>query len=85
MPSVNQMGAEAKRLGAGRLMVLTDPGVAKAGLLDPVKTDSVSVTGAAMIIGGGLAGITAALSLADQGFQVHIVEREKDLGGLVAG
>lgn len=33
---VRQLGTEAKRLGAGRVMLLTDPGVAKAGLLDPV-------------------------------------------------
>ncbi len=34
--TVRQVGAEARRLGAGRVMLLTDPGVAKAGLLDPV-------------------------------------------------
>ena len=34
--TVGQVGIEAKRLGAGKVMLLTDPGVAKAGLLDPV-------------------------------------------------
>jgi alcohol dehydrogenase class IV len=34
--TVRQVGAEAKRLGGGKVMVLTDPGVGKAGLLDPV-------------------------------------------------
>jgi heterodisulfide reductase subunit A len=34
-----------------------------------------------MVIGGGLAGMTAALSLADQGFDVHLVEKEPELGG----
>ncbi len=56
--------------------------IAKARLLQPVKTDSVSVTPAAMVIGGGVAGMTAALSLADQGFDVHIVEQQAELGGL---
>jgi heterodisulfide reductase subunit A len=59
--------------------------IAKAGLLQEVKSESVPVTHAAMIIGGGLAGMTAALSLAEQGFSVHIVENEARLGGLAAG
>ncbi|OIN96884.1 MAG: 4Fe-4S ferredoxin, partial [Deltaproteobacteria bacterium CG1_02_45_11] len=57
--------------------------VAKARLLEPVETDSVDVTPGAMIIGGGVAGMTTALSLGDQGFDVHIVEKENALGGLV--
>jgi len=57
--------------------------IAKVRLLEPLKTDTVGVTPAAMIIGGGIAGMTAALSLADQGFQVFLVEREKELGGLL--
>lgn len=57
--------------------------VAKAKLLEPVETDSVDVTPGAMIIGGGVAGMTTALSLGDQGFDVHIVEKEGKLGGLV--
>jgi heterodisulfide reductase subunit A len=59
--------------------------IAKARLLQEVKSESVPVTHSAMIIGGGIAGMTAALSLAEQGFEVHIVEKEKRLGGLAAG
>ncbi|WP_373499233.1 FAD-dependent oxidoreductase [Desulfococcus sp.] len=59
--------------------------VAKARLLQPVQTDSVSVIPGAMVIGGGIAGMTAALALGDQGFDVHIVEKEEHLGGLAAG
>ncbi len=59
--------------------------VAKARKLDPVETDSVSVVPGAMVIGGGIAGMTAALALGDQGFDVHIVEKEDRLGGLAAG
>ncbi len=59
--------------------------IAKASLLQEVKSESVPVTPAAMIIGGGIAGMTAALSLAEQGFSVHIVEKEAHLGGLAAG
>ena len=57
--------------------------LAKANLLEPISTDSVDVTPGAMIIGGGVAGMTTALSLGDQGFDVHIVEKEEEPGGLV--
>ncbi|MEM0111319.1 MAG: CoB--CoM heterodisulfide reductase iron-sulfur subunit A family protein [Candidatus Bathyarchaeia archaeon] len=55
--------------------------VAKARLLKPLKNPTVNVTPVALIIGGGVAGMTAALELANQGFEVHLVEREKELGG----
>jgi heterodisulfide reductase subunit A len=57
--------------------------LAKANLLEPIYTDSVDVTPGAMIIGGGVAGMTTALSLGDQGFDVHIVEKEEEPGGVV--
>jgi len=57
--------------------------IAKARLLEPLRTDTVGVIPAAMVIGGGIAGMTAALSLADQGFHVSLIEREKELGGLL--
>ena len=56
--------------------------VAKARLLEPIATESVDVTPAAMVIGGGVAGMTAALSLGQMGYDVHLVEREGELGGL---
>jgi heterodisulfide reductase subunit A len=56
--------------------------LAKVKLLQPVKTDSVKVTPAALVLGGGIGGITAALALAEQGIHVHLVEKEKVLGGL---
>ncbi|MCJ7662095.1 MAG: 4Fe-4S binding protein, partial [Anaerolineales bacterium] len=55
--------------------------VARACQLEPLKTSTVPVNHSALIIGGGAAGMTAALTLADQGFPVHIVEREDKLGG----
>ena len=56
--------------------------VAKSRLQEPLKTETVGVTPACLVIGGGIAGMTSALALADQGFQVHIIERETELGGL---
>jgi len=55
--------------------------VAKANRISPLAENSVSVTPRALIIGGGLAGMTAALSLARQGFSSHLVEKEDQLGG----
>jgi heterodisulfide reductase subunit A len=57
--------------------------IAKVKLLQPIKTETVGVTPACLVVGGGVAGMTTALSIADQGFDVHIVEREKELGGLL--
>ena len=55
--------------------------IAKAEFLKPLKPGQLSVNHSVLIIGGGLAGITAALSLADQGFPSIIVEKESELGG----
>jgi heterodisulfide reductase subunit A2 len=55
--------------------------VAKARLLEPLKKSKLGVLHSAVVIGGGLAGMTAALDIADQGYPVHIVEKEKYLGG----
>jgi heterodisulfide reductase subunit A len=55
--------------------------VAKAKLLKPLKKPVINVTPVGLIIGGGVSGMTAALELARQGFEVHVVERENELGG----
>ncbi len=58
-------------------------GVAKARLLEPLDEQEVSVEPVALIIGGGMIGMTAALNLANRGFEVKLVEREPELGGLL--
>ncbi len=55
--------------------------VARAARLQPLYTTPMPTEKAALVIGGGAAGMTAALSLAQQRFPVHIVERSADLGG----
>ncbi len=55
--------------------------VAKAEYLKPLKRGQLGVNKVSLIIGGGLAGITVALALAEQGFESHIVEKEDELGG----
>jgi len=55
--------------------------VAKARLLEPLSRRLVKVNKSALVIGGGLAGMTAALSIANEGFDAYIVEKENELGG----
>jgi heterodisulfide reductase subunit A len=55
--------------------------VAKAALLQPLESTRIEVEGSAVVIGGGIAGMTAALELAKNGFPVHLIEREARLGG----
>lgn len=54
---------------------------ARAAQLEPLHKVELSLENAALVIGGGAAGMSAALSLADQGFPVHLVERTARLGG----
>jgi heterodisulfide reductase subunit A len=55
--------------------------VAKSRLLEPIPAMKIDVNQTAMVIGGGISGMTAALSLADQGFDTILVERSDRLGG----
>jgi len=63
---------------------LVRSGVARARYLEPQIESVVPVTKAALIIGGGITGIQAALDLADGGHQVYLVEKEATLGGIMA-
>jgi heterodisulfide reductase subunit A len=58
--------------------------VARVALLEPLEAREVEVTPGALIIGGGLAGMVAALDIADAGFPVTVVEQSDHLGGRVA-
>ena len=55
--------------------------VAKAVLLQPLEEVSLSITPSALVIGGGVSGMTAALELANQGYPCHLVEQSDLLGG----
>jgi heterodisulfide reductase subunit A len=55
--------------------------VGRTARLMPLQQELVPVHNAALVIGGGAAGMTAALALADQGFPVHLVEKDSQLGG----
>jgi heterodisulfide reductase subunit A-like polyferredoxin len=55
--------------------------VANAKLLKPLYKTKIPVTQSGLVIGGGLAGMTAALDLAAQGFETHLVEKTNVMGG----
>ncbi len=58
--------------------------VAKAALLEPATEMEVPIIKKALVVGGGVAGIQAALDLADTGYKVYLVEKEPSIGGRMA-
>jgi heterodisulfide reductase subunit A len=58
--------------------------VARTKWLYPQDEEQISVTDAALVIGGGVAGMQAALDLADAGHQVYLVEKKPSIGGIMA-
>jgi len=57
--------------------------VARACHLEPLQEFDLPVNKAALVVGGGVAGMNCALSIANQGHEVHLVEKAKELGGIV--
>ena len=55
--------------------------VAKARLIEPLKRLPLEVTPRGLVIGGGVSGMTSALRLAEEGYEVYLVEKERELGG----
>jgi len=63
---------------------LTAAAISKARFLAPLEMIKVPVTKRALVIGGGVAGISTALDLADQGIETILVEKEPTIGGVMA-
>jgi heterodisulfide reductase subunit A len=63
---------------------LTAAAVAKAAFLTPLDMITVPVTKRAMVIGGGVSGISAALDLGDQGIETILVEKQPTIGGVMS-
>jgi heterodisulfide reductase subunit A len=70
-----------KRLLLRNVLSALEMGIAKLKWVDPSSTITIPVVQRALVIGGGIAGMTAALAIADHGFQVHLVEQAEQLGG----
>lgn len=56
--------------------------VARTANLEPLDEFNLPVNKTGLVVGGGVAGMTSALSLANQGFEVHLIEKEANLGGM---
>ncbi|MBC7344336.1 MAG: FAD-dependent oxidoreductase, partial [Clostridia bacterium] len=56
--------------------------VAKARLIRPLEQQLLGTVSSALVVGGGVAGMNSALTLANQGFDVHLVEKDAELGGM---
>lgn len=76
---------KAKEDATDKAKQLIAMGVSKVQWLEPQEEYEGDVYKASAVIGGGIAGMTSALSLANQGYEVHLLERENELGGLLKG
>jgi heterodisulfide reductase subunit A len=70
--------------GTEKAKDLVKVAVAKAVLLQPAEEMEVPITRKTLVIGGGVAGIQAALDLAETGYKVYLVEKEPSIGGMMA-
>ena len=73
--------AKSPDLATRKAKDLVRMAVARAGYLKPLHERVIEVVQRALVIGGGVAGMNAALSLARQGFEVALIEKEPELGG----
>ncbi len=74
---------QIKEDGTSKAKDLIRMGVAKAALLEPQEPIMSDVKPRALIMGGGIAGMTASLSLANRGYEVVLVEKQDALGGML--
>jgi heterodisulfide reductase subunit A len=74
---------EEREAATGKAKDLVRMGVARAAYLEPMEAIVGDVVRCALIIGGGISGMTAALELAARGFKVVLVEKGPELGGLL--
>lgn len=77
---VTDDGAEATK----KAMALVSGAVGKVRHLKPLNQSNITLNKSVLVIGGGIAGIQAALQCADSGFQVYLVEKEQSIGGHMA-
>jgi heterodisulfide reductase subunit A len=71
-------------LATAKAVDLVKMSVSRARYLAPLQEEAIPLTKRALVIGGGIAGIQSALDLADNGYQVVIVERRPSIGGTMA-
>ncbi len=70
-----------KEAATAKAKDITRMSVARAAVLEPLQEFDLPVNKAALVVGGGLAGMTCAMSIAQQGHEVHLLEKCAELGG----
>jgi heterodisulfide reductase subunit A len=76
--------AEDRKLATEKARSLVAAAVRRAILQEPLERREVAVKRSALVVGGGIAGLEAALRLADAGVHVYLVERQPSIGGHMA-
>jgi len=74
--------AREKEKATEKAMDITRMSVARACHLEPLQEIDLPVNKKALVVGGGIAGMTCALSIANQGHEVYLLEKETELGGM---
>ena len=72
---------DAPELATQKAKDLVRMAVSKVALMEPLEEAELQVKPVAMVIGGGISGMVSAKNLAEQGYEVHIIEKDKVLGG----
>jgi heterodisulfide reductase subunit A len=68
----------------GKAKTLVNAGIERSKTLEIVPIKTVPITKATMIVGGGIAGMNAALDLANQGIKIYLIESKPTIGGRMA-
>jgi len=71
-----------KELATQKAKDIVRMSVARTTLLEPLQEFDLPVNKTGLVVGGGVAGMTSALSMAEQGFEVYLIEKDSDLGGM---
>jgi heterodisulfide reductase subunit A len=69
------------KLATEKAMALIRMAVERAKRSQPIRRGKEKIDKKGLVVGGGLAGMTASLQLAQQGYEVDLIEKEKELGG----
>jgi heterodisulfide reductase subunit A len=72
---------EVREKAIKKAIELIKAGIARARLLEDVPTMTVPVTPTALVIGGGISGLSAATDLGDTGYKVYLIEKNTTIGG----
>ncbi len=75
---------ESKEEALEKAKILVKAGIERAKRLEVIPIKTVPVTKATLVVGGGIAGMNAALDLANQGIKVYLVEKNTTIGGRMA-